>query len=61
MNTIVVGLMIFTFFWVVLFEAGILFLCYHTYNMIADIRDYISRGRGKVDTKHGKPYNKVTS
>ena len=61
MTSLTVGLMVFTLFWVLLFEAGILFLCYQTYNMIADIREYIARGRGRVDTKHTRPYNKGTS
>jgi len=51
MTSLTIGLMAFTLFWLLLFEGGILFLCYHTYNMIADIRDYIARGRGKDDSK----------
>ena len=51
MNSLTFGLMVFTLFWMLLFEAGILFLCYHTFNMIADIRAYIARGRGRDDSK----------
>lgn len=41
--TLVIVVCIFIF----LFEAGMLYLCYQTHNMICDIRDYIARGRGK--------------
>jgi hypothetical protein len=54
MNSLTIGLMVFTLFWMLLFEAGILFLCYHTFNMIADIRAYIARGRGKDDSKNDR-------
>lgn len=54
MTSLTIGLMVFTLFWMFLFEAGILFLCYHTFNLIADIRAFIARGRGKDDSKNDR-------